>query len=82
MRHDWNQISLGQLQESGLADVQTGPFGTVLKASEYTMSGVPVISVGEIREGYLRIHDHTPRVSKEITDRLPKYVLNEGDIFF
>lgn len=82
MRHDWNQISLGQLQESGLADVQTGPFGTVLKASEYTMSGVPVISVGEIREGYLRIHDHTPRVSKEITDRLPKYVLNEGDIVF
>lgn len=82
MKDNWKQISLGDLQKSGLADLQTGPFGTVLKASEYTDSGVPVISVGEIRKGFLRITENTPRVDKEITNRLPKYVLEQGDIVF
>lgn len=82
MKVSWKQISLGELQQIGVADLQTGPFGTVLKASEYTEKGVPVISVGEIRKGYLRITEKTPRVNQEITNRLPKYVLKKGDIVF
>jgi type I restriction enzyme, S subunit len=66
-----------------LGAIKTGPFGTLLKASEYSESdGVPVISVGEIREGYFRITEETPRVSEIVTRRLPQFVLLKGDIAF
>ena len=65
------------------ATIRTGPFGTLLKASEYSAGdGVPLISVGEIRQGFLRITDHTPYVSDTVTRRLPQYVLRKGDIVF
>lgn len=65
------------------AAIKTGPFGTLLKASEYSETdGVPLISVGEIREGFVRITDQTPRVSEAVTRRLPQYVLRRGDIVF
>jgi type I restriction enzyme S subunit len=65
------------------AAIKTGPFGTLLKASEYSEGeGVPLISVGEIREGFLRITEDTPRVSEAVTRRLPQYVLKMGDIVF
>lgn len=54
----------------------------MLKASEYSNHGVPVISVGEIRCGYLLISDRTPLVSEETKKRLPQFVLEEGDIVF
>jgi type I restriction enzyme S subunit len=66
-----------------LASIKTGPFGTLLKASEYSDGeGVPLISVGEIREGFLRTTEHTPCVSKAVTLRLSQYVLRSGDIVF
>jgi len=74
---DWEVMSIGQI-----ARIKTGPFGTLLKASEYSSEGVPVVSVGEIRHGYLRISDNTPRVSEMVTKRLPQYVLKVGDIVF
>jgi type I restriction enzyme S subunit len=74
---DWEVMSIGQI-----ARIKTGPFGTLLKASEYSSEGVPVVSVGEIRHGYLRISDNTPRVSEVVTKRLPQYVLKAGDIVF
>lgn len=82
MKNNWSKTSLGFLQKKGVASVQTGPFGTILKASEYSTHGVPVISVGEIRYGYLLISDRTPKVSKEIQKKLPQFVLKEGDIVF
>jgi type I restriction enzyme, S subunit len=63
--------------------VTTGPFGTLLKASEYSgPEGVPLISVGEIGEGEFRVTEHTPRVPTEVVRRLPQYVLRTGDIVF
>lgn len=75
---DWETKTADQI-----ATIKTGPFGTLLKASEYAVSdGVPLISVGEIRHGYIRVSDETPRVPKEVTKRLPQYVLKFGDIVF
>src|SRR5882672_11735358 len=75
---DWEVKAIHQF-----AAIMTGPFGTLLKASEYSDGdGVPLISVGEIRQGFLRITDDTPRVSKTVTRRLPQYVLRRGDIVF
>lgn len=75
---DWEVKSIHEF-----ATIKTGPFGTLLKASEYSKGdGVPLISVGEIREGFLRITDLTPRISETVTRRLPQYVLRSGDIVF
>jgi type I restriction enzyme S subunit len=74
---DWDLASV-----SHIATIKTGPFGTLLKASEYSPSGVPLISVGEIRQGFIRISDSTPRVSPTVTKRLPQYLLKTGDIVF
>lgn len=75
---DWEEKSIHEI-----AVIQTGPFGTLLKAAEYSgADGVPLISVGEIREGFLRITDQTPKVPDKVIRRLPQYVLKKGDIVF
>lgn len=76
------QTTIGALIEEHGGEVKTGPFGTVLKASEYTEHGVPVISVGEIGHGEFRIHDRTPCVNETVTMRLPEYLLQKNDIVF
>lgn len=75
---DWNVRNI-----RSFASIKTGPFGTLLKASEYTEGdGVPLISVGEVREGYFRVTPETPKVCEKVTRRLPQYLLRTGDIVF
>jgi hypothetical protein len=38
---EWQEYKLGQLIERGSANLQIGPFGTMLNSSEYTTTGVP-----------------------------------------
>jgi type I restriction enzyme, S subunit len=82
MHADWMQMSVGELLSALGGDIKTGPFGTKLKAGEYTLDGVPVISVGEVHYGRLTVHDDTPRVNDSVTRRMPEYLLKEGDIVF
>lgn len=79
---DWAKATLGELINDGDGELQTGPFGTALKASEYSHSGVPVVSVGEIQVGRIQLSGRTPRVSDATKERLPQFVLEEGDIVF
>lgn len=75
---DWEVMEVHEF-----AGIMTGPFGTLLKAAEYSAGdGIPLISVGEVRDGVLRITDETPRVSVAVTKRLPQYVLKNGDVVF
>jgi type I restriction enzyme S subunit len=74
--------TLGDLLRRDGGSIKTGPFGTTLKAAEYSEEGVPLISVGEVGHGHLRVRADTPRAPKEVVDRLPEYVLEEGDIVF
>ncbi|MCI5125973.1 MAG: restriction endonuclease subunit S [Candidatus Electrothrix sp. AR5] len=68
---------------SDVATVTTGPFGTLLKASEYSeLEGVPLISVGEIGAGSFKVSETTPRIPSQVVRRLPQYVLKTGDIVF
>lgn len=82
MDSDARESCLGEIISEGQAELQTGPFGTMLKAEEYSSEGAPVISAGEIREGYLEIGAKTPRVSSETIERLPRFLLQENDIVF
>lgn len=74
--------TLGELLRAHGGSIKTGPFGTVLKASEYSESGVPIISVGEVGYGALSLRNDTPRAAENVTERLPEYVLQKGDIVF
>jgi type I restriction enzyme S subunit len=77
----WKKGHLGDFVENGMVDIQTGPFGTQLKASDYTEDGTPVINVRNIGYGDLR-PDKLEYVPEEITDRLSVHLLREGDIVF
>jgi type I restriction enzyme S subunit len=76
------ESTIGALIAETGGSIKTGPFGTRLKASEYTSTGVPVISVGEVGDGRLRVHLKTPRVDETVTSRMPEYLLRAGDIVF
>lgn len=77
----WKFTTIGSLVDDGIAELQTGPFGTMLHASSYVEAGVPVIAVKHIGENRL-IHIDLPRVDQATFTRLSKYSLDEGDIVF
>ena len=79
---EWCSTTIGGLLAADGGGVKTGPFGTALKAKEYSKVGVPLISVGEIGYGSLRLHEKTPRAPREVVERLPEYLLEAGDIVF
>jgi len=71
------------VEASNIGQIRTGPFGTLLKASEYSSTnGVPLISVGEIGPGKIKITLNTPQIPLSVIKRLPMYVLKRGDIVF
>lgn len=75
---EWENTTLGEISHT-----RTGPFGTLLKASEYSeLDGVPMISVREVGHGKLRVDEHTPLIPREVVKRLPEYLLKEGDVIF
>jgi type I restriction enzyme, S subunit len=78
----WDTTTLGEIVNHDRSSIQTGPFGTTLKAAEYTRKGVPLISVRELVDGRVEVDDKTPRVGQNTLDRLPQYILKPGDIVF
>ena len=61
--------------------LQTGPFGSQLRAEEYTEQGVPVVMPKDIYAGLIR-DDSIARTSQEKANALKKHLLQEGDILF
>lgn len=84
--HGWSlcmrDTTLGQILDETDGSLKTGPFGTKLSASEYSTDGAPVISVGEVGYGQLRVHEKTKRVPISVVERMPEYLLEPGDIVF
>jgi len=76
-----HECTLGDLIDDGRAELQTGPFGTMLHASAYEDSGTPVIAVKHIGDNAL-IHADLPRIGKDDVERLQRYKLRQGDIIF
>jgi len=76
-------VTLGELLHQNGGSIKTGPFGTMLKANQYSTVGVPIISVGEVGDsGRFRVAKTTPRASDDVVISLPEYILREGDIVF
>ncbi|MGI6388836.1 MAG: restriction endonuclease subunit S, partial [Kiritimatiellia bacterium] len=78
---NWRMVRLKDLVENGTAELQTGPFGTMLHASAYQPKGTPVIAVQHIGENSLRQGEY-PLVDDDDTARLSRYKVRENDILF
>ncbi len=61
LREGYKRTEVGAIPEEwevkslkSISDIKTGPFGTLLKAAEYSSGeGMPLVSVGEIGDGVL-----------------------------
>jgi type I restriction enzyme S subunit len=78
---EFSRIPVGELVATGEAALKTGPFGTQLKASDYTADGTPVINVRNIGFGSIKA-DKLEFISPSTRDRLSSHVLSSGDIVF
>jgi type I restriction enzyme S subunit len=74
-------IKMADFIDKGEASLQTGPFGTQFKASEYVDSGIPVINVKNIGVGNIR-NDDLDFINERTADRLRAHRLKAGDIVF
>lgn len=78
----WVETTIGSLVENKQISIQTGPFGTVLSASEYADHGISVVSVREIRQGRIELYDETPAVSELTYHKLSQFALKPYDLVF
>jgi type I restriction enzyme, S subunit len=74
-----NTVILVEICEPG--GLQTGPFGSQLKAEEYTSEGIPVVMPKDILSGRVRIQG-TAKISGEKAEKLKRHALRAGDIIF
>lgn len=61
--------------------IQTGPFGVQLSSSDFTDSGVPILTIGNIQDNGLRLQN-LRYVSNEKARQLSRFTVKEGDILF
>jgi type I restriction enzyme S subunit len=77
----WRQVTIGDHIASGAINLQTGPFGTQLRASDYVEAGTPVINVRNIGYGDLR-SEKIEFVPDDVLERLGVHILLACDIVF
>jgi type I restriction enzyme S subunit len=77
---DWRATTLAGIA-MGPDGLQTGPFGSQLKASEYTMEGVPLVMPKDMSEGAIRT-DTIARVPESVARRLERHRVKSGDVLF
>src|SRR5581483_6503987 len=77
----WRYTTLGAACEAGGGDIQTGPFGSQLHASDYVPIGVPSVMPQNIGDNRI-IEDGIARISPADAKRLSRYLLRAGDIVY
>jgi type I restriction enzyme S subunit len=77
----WSVTTLGELCDQGGGDIQTGPFGSQLHASDYVSSGVPSVMPINIGDNFIDPAD-IARISLTDAERLARYLLRSGDIVY
>ncbi|WP_424859612.1 MULTISPECIES: restriction endonuclease subunit S [unclassified Tepidimonas] len=77
----WKYKTLGEACKDGGGDIQTGPFGSQLHASDYVPVGVPSIMPQNIGDNRI-IEDGIARITPEDARRLSRYLVRRGDIVY
>ncbi|MFC4500763.1 MULTISPECIES: restriction endonuclease subunit S [Streptomyces] len=77
----WEQSTLANICGRGGGNIQTGPFGSQLHASDYVPIGVPSVMPQDIGDNVIR-EDSIARITLEDSLRLSRYLLEAGDIVY
>jgi type I restriction enzyme, S subunit len=77
----WKYLTLGEACALGGGEVQTGPFGSQLHASDYLPDGIPSIMPQNIGDNRV-VQDGIARISIEDAERLARYLVRPGDIVY
>jgi type I restriction enzyme S subunit len=77
----WISTNLGEACRAGGGDIQTGPFGTQLHASDYVPEGIPSIMPSDLRDNRI---DPTSisRIREKDAERLSVYRVEAGDVVY
>jgi type I restriction enzyme, S subunit len=78
---EWMETTLAVLCSSGGGDIQTGPFGSQLHASDYVPSGIPSVMPQNIGDNVI-LEGGIARITPEDAARLSRYLLVPGDIVY
>ena len=78
---DWELTTLGEVCVRGGGDIQTGPFGSQLHASDYVSVGIPSIMPQNIGDNRI-VADGIARISEADARRLERYLVRPGDIVY
>ena len=77
----WSYTTLGLACEQGGGNIQTGPFGSQLHASDYVPVGIPSIMPQNIGDNRI-VEDGIARITPEDARRLDRYLVRTGDIVY
>jgi type I restriction enzyme S subunit len=78
---EWPRIALGDIAATRDGAIAIGPFGSAMKADNYTPSGVPVIRGTNISSGRAWKGDWV-FISDEFASAMPRCVVRTGDLVF
>ncbi|MBT3092184.1 MAG: restriction endonuclease subunit S [Candidatus Thiodiazotropha endolucinida] len=77
----WEKTNLGELCERTGGNIQTGPFGSQLHASDYVPVGIPSIMPVNIGDNRI-VESGIVRITETDAERLSKYRVRDGDIVY
>ena len=77
----WKAMTLGEVIRRGGGQLQTGPFGSQLHASDYVPIGVPFIMPVNIGDNRI-IEEGIARITEEDAQRLNRHRIKAGDIIY
>jgi len=77
MGSDLRHFTIGDLCDAGFADLQTGPFGSQLHASDYADTGTAVVPTEAIQERRID-HSVLPRINEAKAHELRRHRLEAG----
>lgn len=78
---NWEWEPLGDVCRRGGGDIQTGPFGSQLHASDYVAVGVPSIMPQNISQDRVDA-EGIARIAPSDAERLSRYLVKPGDIVY
>ena len=77
----WCWVSVEQLGDAATQPVMTGPFGSSVGSKDFVDSGVPLLTIGCLREEGISL-DAAKYVTEGKARELSRYKLEEGDFLF
>lgn len=81
MSSEWPTTTIGDLAADDDGAIAIGPFGSSMKADEYTATGVPVVR-GNNLTGQPGFYGDLVFVSKEVAARFARCIVRPGDLVF